>query len=70
MKLVSKKWQEIRVNQELIEKYEYLSLRDREAYSILRDFHNNLKSTEAGAPDTAIFLNGSKSQKTRGVQIE
>ena len=51
MKLVSKKWQEIRVNQEMIEKYEYLSLRDREAYAILRDFHNNLKTSEPDQSD-------------------
>jgi hypothetical protein len=40
MKLVSKYWQEIKDNKELIEKYEYLSLRDREAYAILRRFYN------------------------------
>lgn len=42
MKLVSKYWQEIKDNKELIEKYEYLSLRDREAYSILRRFYNQV----------------------------
>lgn len=47
MKLVSKKWAELRLNPESIEKYEYLSLRDREAYSILRDYHNNIKASDA-----------------------
>lgn len=44
MKLVSKYWQEIKDNKELIEKYEYLSLKDREAYSILRRFYSDLPS--------------------------
>ena len=54
MKLVSKKWQEIRVNQEMIEKYEYLSLRDREAYSILRDFHNNLRTSDSNQQESVM----------------
>ena len=41
MKLVSKYWQEIKDDKAQIEKYEYLSLRDREAYSILRRHYNN-----------------------------
>ena len=42
MKLVSKYWQEIKDNKELIEKYDYLSLRDREAYSILKKYYNEI----------------------------
>ena len=42
MKLVSKYWQEIKDNKQLIEKYEYLSLRDREAYAILRRYYTDL----------------------------
>ena len=43
MKLVSKKWQEIKDDKEQIEKYEYLSLKDREAYSVLRTYYNKIK---------------------------
>jgi hypothetical protein len=38
MKQVSKCWQAIKDNKARTEKYEYLSLRDREAYSILCKF--------------------------------
>ena len=44
MKLVSKRWQEIKDQKEATEKYEYLSLRDREAYTELKRFwdsHNH-----------------------------
>lgn len=46
MKLVSKKWQEIKDDKEQIEKYEYLSLKDREAYSVLRTYYNKIKLTQ------------------------
>lgn len=36
MKLVSKCWQEVKEDKNITEKYEYLSLRDRELYSDLR----------------------------------
>ena len=36
MKLVSKSWQEIKDDKNITEKYEYLSLRDRELYASLR----------------------------------
>jgi hypothetical protein len=38
MKLVSKKWQEIKDENEETDKYQYLSLRDREAYVILKRY--------------------------------
>mgnify|MGYP002842252513 CR=1 FL=1 len=44
MKMVSKRWQEIKDQKEQTEKYEYLSLRDREAYTELKRFwdgHNH-----------------------------
>ena len=44
MKLVSKYWQEIKDDKSQIEKYEYLSIRDREVYADLRRFWDNLKS--------------------------
>ena len=69
MKLVSKKWAELRLNPESIEKYEYLSLRDREAYSILRDYHNNIKASDANQPDQVILQNR-QLENARGAQIE
>lgn len=50
MKLVSKYWQEIKDNKEMIEKYEYLSLRDREAYSILRRFYSDMPGQAIAQP--------------------
>ena len=44
MKLVSKKWQQIKDDKVATEKYEYLSLRDREAYSDLCSFWTKLKA--------------------------
>lgn len=41
MKQVSKKWQELKDNKKETEKYEYLSMRDREAYSELKKFWDN-----------------------------
>ena len=38
MKLVSRRWVEIKDVKEQTEKYEYLSLRDREAYAELKRF--------------------------------
>tara|TARA_B110000285_G_C15018103_1_gene560100 strand:+ start:338 stop:667 length:330 start_codon:yes stop_codon:yes gene_type:complete len=38
MKMVSKHWQDVKENKDITEKYEYLSLRDRELYAILRKF--------------------------------
>lgn len=38
MKLVSKKWQEVKDDKNITEMYEYLSLRDREAYSELKKY--------------------------------
>ena len=38
MKMVSKHWQDVKENKEITEKYEYLSLRDRELYAVLRKF--------------------------------
>ena len=54
MKLVSKYWQEIKDNKEMIEKYEYLSLRDREAYTILRRFYSELPGQEAELEENGI----------------
>ena len=48
MKLVSKNWQEIKDDKALTEKYEYLSLRDREAYSQLRHFWDEIKNKNVG----------------------
>ena len=42
MKLVSKRWQEIKDTKEQTEKYEYFSLRDREAYTELKHFWHSL----------------------------
>lgn len=36
--MVSKKWQDVKEDKNITEKYEYLSLRDRELYAILRKF--------------------------------
>lgn len=36
--MVSKSWQDIKDDKTVTEKYEYLSLRDREMYSVLRKF--------------------------------
>ena len=38
MKLVSKRWQDIKDIKEQTERFEYLSLRDREAYTELKRF--------------------------------
>jgi hypothetical protein len=58
MKLVSKYWQEIKDNKEMIEKYEYLSLRDREAYSILRRYYTDLPGQNMPqVPDDGIAAN-------------
>ena len=46
MKLVSKSWIDIKDKKELTERYEYFSLRDREAYVILRSYWESLTSTE------------------------
>lgn len=40
MKLVSRKWQEVKDDKEITERYEYLSLRDREAYAELKKFYD------------------------------
>lgn len=48
MKLVSKRWQEIKDHREQTEKYEYLSLRDRESYSILRKFWEQQRPNMSG----------------------
>ena len=42
MKLVSKRWQEIKDLKAETEKYEYFSLRDREAYTELKRFWDSL----------------------------
>jgi len=36
--MVSKHWQDVKDDKDITEKYEYLSLRDRELYAILRKF--------------------------------
>lgn len=56
MKLVSKKWQEIKDNKELIEKYEYLSLKDREAYSILRTYYNEIRIVNSQIDKDSICI--------------
>ena len=38
MKIVSKRWQDIKDNEAETERFEYLSLRDREAYAELKKF--------------------------------
>lgn len=38
MKLVSKKWQDLKDDKRKTEKYEYLSMRDREVYAELKKF--------------------------------
>jgi len=43
MKQVSKCWQDIKDDKAQTEKYEYLSLRDREAYSLLCQYCSTLK---------------------------
>lgn len=43
MKLVSKKWQEIKDEKEETDKYQYLSLRDREAYVILKRYWEEIQ---------------------------
>ena len=43
MKLVSKKWQEIKDENEETDKYQYLSLRDREAYVILKRYWEEIQ---------------------------
>jgi hypothetical protein len=49
MKQVSKCWQEIKNDSSQTEKYEYLSLRDREAYAILQKFCHEHKNQLAPA---------------------
>ena len=56
MKLVSKKWQEIKDNKDLIEKYEYLSLKDREAYSILRTYYNEIRIVKSQIDKDSICI--------------
>ena len=46
MKLVSKKWQELKDNKEVAEMYEYLSLRDREAYAELKKYWDSVCNRE------------------------
>ena len=36
--MVSKHWQDVKDDKNITEKYEYLSLRDRELYAVLRKF--------------------------------
>jgi len=43
MKEVSKSWQEIKDDKQKTQKYEYLSLRDREAYALLCRYCQSLK---------------------------
>jgi hypothetical protein len=59
MKLVSKKWQEIKDDKEQIEKYEYLSLKDREAYSVLRTFYNKIKLTQNQVQQDSTVIDSS-----------
>lgn len=42
MKLVSKKWQELKDDKNITEMYEYLSLRDREAYAELKKYWDSI----------------------------
>lgn len=44
MKLVSKKWQEVKDDKNITEMYEYLSLRDREAYSELKKYWDSISN--------------------------
>ena len=46
MKMVSKSWQDIRESpdcRELTEKFEYLSIRDREVFSLLKEYWDDIK---------------------------
>jgi hypothetical protein len=61
MKLVSKSWIDIKDKKELTERYEYFSLRDREAYVILRNHWETLVS-----PDDEIFNEGIGRRVQRG----
>ena len=46
MKLVSRRWQEIKEDKAATERFEYLSLRDREAYSELKKFWDHQNQSE------------------------
>lgn len=46
MKLVSKKWQEVKDDKHVTEMYEYLSLRDREAYSELKKYWDKISNSD------------------------
>ncbi len=46
MKLVSRRWQEIKEDKAATERFEYLSLRDREAYSELKKFWDHQNQPE------------------------
>ena len=43
MKMVSKRWQEIKDDKSATERYEYMSIRDREAYSDLRVYWDKIR---------------------------
>ena len=44
MKMVSKRWQEIKDDKSATERYEYMSIRDREAYSDLRVYWDKIRA--------------------------
>ena len=44
MKMVSKRWQEMKDDKSATERYEYMSIRDREAYSDLRIYWDTILS--------------------------
>lgn len=44
MKMVSKRWQEIKDDKSATERYEYMSIRDREAYSDLRVYWDKVRA--------------------------
>lgn len=43
MKMVSKRWQEMKDDKSATERYEYMSIRDREAYSDLRIYWDQIR---------------------------
>merc|ERR1719329_1045482 len=43
MKMVSKRWQEMKDDKSATERYEYMSIRDREAYSDLRIYWDTIR---------------------------
>ena len=63
MKLVSRKWQLVKDDKEITERYEYLSLRDREAYAELKKYWDKLNAAQAGSgEESSLKKRGGRSR--------